>query len=105
MRSLFFLLIFCVLFTLSCAQCPVTTTCGQCIQSSGCGWCETTETCVAGNSEGPGGDKDNCTNWQITTCFDEECRAKPSCETCGQDPFCGFCLSTNQCVYGTKKIR
>jgi len=106
MRPLFFLCIFFLLafVSLTWAQtCPPASTCTECLQSSGCGWCESTEECLAGDSNGPGGNPANCTDWQPTVCISEDCDKKSplGCAACTADPFCGWCTGTLSCVFGT----
>jgi len=80
--------------------CTRYTTCTTCTPHANCGWCESTSQCLFGNAVGAGGNPSNCTEWLYNTCVVVDCANFKSCQTCVNDQFCGFCLSTNLCVTG-----
>jgi len=75
--------------------------CTACTAKAGCGWCESTSQCFSGNSVGPGGNPNNCTEWFFLSCHIAECAALKTCLTCVSDIFCGWCLDSNQCLAGS----
>jgi len=75
--------------------------CTACTAIQGCGWCESTSQCFQGNSIGPGGNPNNCTEWFFGTCQLEDCGKFRNCLQCVSDIFCGWCLDNNQCFAGS----
>jgi len=75
--------------------------CTACTAKAGCGWCESTSQCFSGNSVGPGGNPNNCTEWFFGSCHIAECAALKTCVSCVADIFCGWCLTTKTCSAGT----
>merc|ERR1712226_14236 len=45
----------------------------------------------------------NCTQWNFNYCKDEPCSIYDGigCESCIEDPFCGYCGSSGRCIEGT----
>jgi len=75
--------------------------CTACVANTQCGWCESTSQCFSGNSVGPGGNPNNCTEWFYGVCQIINCDKLKTCLSCVADQFCGWCLDTNKCLAGT----
>jgi hypothetical protein len=92
--------------------------CGACVADPECGFCPNSGLCLEGNARGPiprftGAThilpKDrvkafmnmaNCSAWQFSMCVAEPCLQHTTCETCSNDPICGWCAATNKCTEG-----
>lgn len=76
-------------------------TCDACTLSSGCGWCETSGTCAAGSSSGPGVGTCARWNWLPSECAAPSSCAAAGCDSCTALPGCGWCASSGACVLGS----
>merc|ERR1712110_647701 len=84
-------------------ECHRLDTCGKCAGVETCGWCASIQICMPGELIGP--DYGNCTQWSYNYCKDEPCSYYESigCESCINDPFCGYCGDEGRCLEGTTR--